>query len=72
MNKFPVAIQDFGKIFVSMQEKRINADYNLNVSVLKSEVENDIIIVRRAMKDFKAAKIQDRRAFCAYMMIKGR
>jgi hypothetical protein len=72
MATFPTGIQDFAEQFSAMQDKRHKADYDINASILKSEVENDIIVVQRAIKDFKACKVKDRRAFCAYILLKDR
>jgi len=69
---FPKEIQDFANAFVSMQEKRHEADYNPGARFTKSTVESDIILVEQAINDFKLAKKADRRAFCAYVLLKKR
>jgi hypothetical protein len=72
IRKFPKEIEDFANAFVTMQAKRHDADYDPVASFTKSSVETDIKLVEQAIKDFRAAKAMDRRAFCAYVLLKNR
>jgi hypothetical protein len=70
--KFPQEIQDFANMFVQMQIKRHDADYNPTIKVFKSAILADISIVNAAIKDFDTAPLKDRRAFAAFVMFKQR
>jgi uncharacterized protein (UPF0332 family) len=72
IKKFPKAIEDFASTFVMMQEKRHAADYDPHIRLSKSEVINDIDFVVETIENFKASSIKDRRAFCAYVLLKVR
>ncbi len=72
VTQFPKAIEDFANTFVAMQTKRHAADYDPTSKFLKSEVMTDIATATRAIADFDAAPIKDRRAFCAYILFKKR
>jgi hypothetical protein len=69
---FPPAIQDFANAFVTMQEKRHDADYDPYVKFTKSAVAADIALVRQAITDFIAEPTKDRRAFAAHVLFKSR
>jgi hypothetical protein len=70
--QFPPAIQDFANAFVTMQEKRHDADYDPYVKFTKSAVVADIALVRQAITDFIAEPTKDRRAFAAHVLFKSR
>ena len=70
--KFPKEIQDFADIFLGMQTKRDDADYNPEITVFKSAVLIDIAIVEAAINGFSKAPLKDRRAFAAFVMLKQR
>lgn len=72
MAKFPKLIEDFGNTFVTMQAKRELADYDPFVKLSKSEVLADIELVEQAISDFNQVPQRDRRAFAAYVLLKGR
>jgi hypothetical protein len=72
IRKFPKAIQDFADTFVAMQEKRHAADYDPHICLSKTEVDNDIELVIKTIENFKTSSIKDRRAFCAYVLLKVR
>lgn len=72
VRKFPSDIQDFATQFVAMQTKRHDADYAPNVIFAKSDIEKDIIAVEQAMRRFMGTQVRDRRAFCAYVLLKQR
>jgi len=70
--KFPKEIQDFANLFVQMQFKREDADYNPNGTVFKSAVLTDISAVKAVIDGFGKAPLKDRRAFTALVMVKQR
>ena len=72
LSKFPREIEDFGNVFVTMQEKRHKADYDPAARFYKSSVIQDINAAEQAIKGFDAADIKDRRAFAAYVLFKTR
>jgi uncharacterized protein (UPF0332 family) len=72
MTKFPREIQDFADMFVSMQVKRHEADYNPVAKAEKSAVISDIRAVEVTIGDFEAADIKDRRAFAVWVLMKDR
>lgn len=72
MAKFPQQIQDFANVFVAMQAKRHDADYNPFHKTTKSEVTTDINAVEAAIDDFEAAPLKDRRAFAVWVLLKER
>ena len=72
MSKFPQPIQDFANVFVTMQAKRHEADYNPFHKTTKSEVITDISAVEAAIADFEQADIKDRRAFAIWVLFRER
>jgi len=70
IKKFPNGIQDFANTFVLMQKKRHDADYDPFGIFTKSSVERDINLVEETIKKFKLEPVQDRRAFCAYVLFR--
>jgi hypothetical protein len=72
ITKFPKPIEDFANIFVTMQTKRHNADYDPTSKFTKSEVKQDIATIKRAIQAFNAEPAKDRRAFCAFVLFRKR
>ena len=72
IKRFPKEIEDFANTFVGLQKKRHDADYDPYAKFTKSEVETDIITTTQAVATFKSASVKDRRAFCAYVLLKSR
>ena len=72
MSKFPKQIQDFANIFISMQAKRHDADYDPDIKYFKSTVIYDIATAEAAINDFSSANVKDRRAFAAWVLFKVR
>ena len=72
IQKFPQEIQNFANLFVEMQKKRHDADYNPNARVFKSAVLDDISIVEITINAFNGAPPKDRRAFAAWVLLKQR
>ena len=69
---FPKSIQSFATIFVAMQIKRHDADYDPTSRFRKSEVEQDIVAIEQAIREFGRAPIKDRTAFCAHVLFRKR
>lgn len=72
LGKFPKDIEDFGNAFVTMQEKRHQADYDPHARFTKSETLNDIALVESAILAFEQCDAKDRRAFCTFILFKPR
>ena len=72
VTQFPKPIEDFANTFVSMQTKRLSADYDPFSRFSKSEVIQDIATAAQAIEDFGTVSIKDRRAFCAFVLFKKR
>lgn len=69
---FPSSIENFAIIFRTMQIKRHDADYDPRARFVKSGVHGDIIIVESAITSFLSSPKRDRRAFCAWVILKDR
>jgi hypothetical protein len=72
ITSFPKSIQSFATIFVAMQIKRHDADYDPTSRFRKSEVEQDIVAIEQAIREFARASIKDRTAFCAHVLFRKR
>jgi hypothetical protein len=72
LQRFPQAIQDFANMFVQMQIKRHDADYNPDYRAYKSAVITDIFIANAIIHHFNRVPLKDRRAFAAHAIIKHR
>lgn len=69
INRFPSAIRNFAKLFVSTQMKRHSADYDPDATFLKSDVIQDIDEAENAIMRFNEAPRNDRRAFAIYVLL---
>ena len=67
---FPQEILDFANIFVELQIKRHDADYDPFARLTKSAVKQDILRCERAIREFRNASLADRRAFAAWVLFK--
>lgn len=65
-------VQVFADMFVQMQEKRHEADYDPKQAFYKSAVQADIDAARVAIKNFQSVDKRHRRAFSAYVLLKER
>jgi len=72
ISKFPKNIEDFASIFVTLQQKRHDADYDHFAIFLKLSVSADVILAEQAIKSFNMENISDRRAFCVWVLLKDR
>jgi hypothetical protein len=72
LRKFPKPIQDFANMFVQMQIKRHNADYDPDEKFFKSAVLTDIRAVEDAITRFEKAASKDKCAFSAFVLLRMR
>ena len=59
-------------MFITMQEKRHEADYDPKARFSKSGVHTDIDAVDRVIRRFESVSKKDRRAFAALVLFKDR
>jgi uncharacterized protein (UPF0332 family) len=72
MPHFPKPIQDFANMFVQMQLKRHDADYDPHFKAFKSAVVTDIYAVAAVLRAFDRCSKKGRRAFAAFILLKQR
>jgi hypothetical protein len=72
IKKFPIGIQDFASVFVTMQAKRHEADYEPEMTLLPSAVDSDIRAAESAIVDFMACPKKDTTAFAVWVLFKTR
>jgi hypothetical protein len=72
MTRFPQEIQDFGNLFVKLQEDRHNADYDPMSRFQRSDVVQIIAAVEETIKLYRRAPVKDRRAFAVWATMKAR
>lgn len=72
ITKFSDEIQDFANAFVTLQEKRHDADYDPFAKFTKSEVLADIELADAAIKKISSATASDARAFAIHVLFKNR
>ena len=69
---FSSSVEDFANIFVVMQHRRHDADYNLETRFDKTSVLNEIADVEQTLHAFQSASLTDRRAFSIFVLLKKR
>ena len=72
VSRFPKPIESFADLFVIMQIKRRDADYDPTKRYTRSEVLQDIADVETATNAFMAQPKKHRQAFSAYALLKTR
>jgi hypothetical protein len=72
ISRFPQEIQNFANIFVDMQAKRHDADYDPFSRVFKQEVLRDIENVRQVLNDFGSVAMNDKKAFAVWVLFQQR
>jgi hypothetical protein len=70
--KFPREIQDFSDVFVQLQSKRHQADYDPDATTYKSVVLVNITIVETVIRELSNVPLKHRRAFAAWVMFRKR
>ncbi len=59
-------------MFITLQIKRHNADYDPFERLKKTSVQQDIRAAEYAISRFAAVPVKDKRAFAAYVLFKAR
>ena len=72
MEKFPVGIFEFARVFVEMQKRRELADYAHEATFFKDDVVQDIEKANSAIRLFRSVPLKDRRAFAVYLLLPSR
>ena len=70
IDRFPREIRNFGEIFVEMQRRRHDADYDPVERFSRSEVQILIDVTERTITLFESTAVADRRAFAIYALFK--
>lgn len=65
---FPNEVQDFANVFVVMQMKRHDADYDPHTAFSKPEVVQGISEAEDVIRRFRQVPVKDRRAFAVYLL----
>ena len=69
---FPQQIQEFGRIFVTMQRHRQDADYDPNVQFFRSDVLRFIDEAKRSISEFADTDARDQQAFAVHVLFRVR
>ncbi len=72
MKAFPRPIRDFRDAFLAAQSKRHAADYDPAYRITKSEAHSDASTAERAIRNFMAVPVKDRRALAAWVALPNR
>ena len=72
MARFPWEMQFFADRFAELQEKRHEADYDPDSSFKTIDVKTYLNNAETAIRQINAAPIADRRAFAAWVGVRGR
>ena len=65
---FPATIKHCADAFVTLQQKRHDADYDPDCRVLRADAIEAIDLAEKAIKDLRATSKRDRRAFAAQLL----
>ena len=72
LGKFPEAIINFGNLFVQLQEKRHQSDYDPLVNLAHTDVVFLIDNIRNVIDAFRNAPEVDLKAFCVFVLFENR
>ena len=72
MRRFPPEIQDFGKLFVAMQQLRHYADYDPGITFARSRVIHFINDAESVITGLETADRSQRRDFATYVLFRAR
>lgn len=72
VSRFPKPIRAFANLFIVMQVRRHDADYDPVKRFSRSEVLQDIRNVETAVNAFSTQPKKDRQAFSAYVLLRSR
>lgn len=70
MKRFPKAVEDFGNMFVTMQKKRHDADYDPEAKHFKSGVMADVRAAESIIIRFNQVPMKHKRAFAAWVLLR--
>ena len=69
---FPEAVEDFAALFIEMQDRRHDADYDPTSRFARNEVIAMIQRTEDAVTRFRAVPLRHRRAFAAFTVLRNR
>lgn len=69
---FSAQVRAFATLFVDMQAKRHYADYDPDAIFHKSDVAADLVAIADVVAAFETAHSAERRAFCAFVLLRDR
>lgn len=69
---FPVSIQSCADAFITLQQKRHDADYDPDFRVLRADAMDSIQMAENAIRDLRATPRKDRQAFAIQLLLKRR
>lgn len=72
ISRFPEGIKNFANHFALMQERRHKCDYDPLQNGTHTEILFDVANANTLINGFRNAPELDRRAFCAYVLLKNR
>lgn len=72
LGKFPAPIVKFGNLFVSLQEKRHQSDYDPLVSLAHTDVVFMVDNAKKTIDAFRNASEVDLKAFCVFVLFENR
>ena len=72
ISRFPEAIRNFANHFASMQERRHKCDYDPFQDGAFTEISFEVASSKTIIDAFRDAPEIDKRAFCAYVLLKNR
>ena len=67
-----LAVRNFARVFGSLQEQRIRADYDPQARFARSETLNLIARAEAATRAFYATSAQTRRSLAVYLLVRSR
>ena len=69
---FPQEVRHFCEAFLLLQEKRHLADYDPTMHFALSEVQEDIALAERAIRNLQSLRPEDKKAFAIWVLLKQR
>lgn len=70
ISRFPPEIQEFGEMFVEMQQQRHEADYDPDAAYYRDEALQLIDGVENTITQFDGVPSIDKRAFAVYVLFR--
>ena len=72
LSGFPTEIQEFGELYIQMQRRRHDADYDPDAHFSRSDVVQFIYDTENAIAGFETVDARDRRAFAVFVLLRNR